>query len=135
MFHDRSENHFDVLLLMKQVLTQLFLTTSWNLRISRSTCSEIFYKEAVLENTAKSTRKHLCWSPFKIKLQALKKTFSAGEIFKNVFLQNLARYCFWFSWNTSILQSICRETVPLHACIFLSWKNNRLTEAATSGVL
>ena len=78
MFHDRSENHFNVLLLMKQVLAQLFLTTSWNLRISRSTCSEIFYKEAVLENIAKSARKHLCWSPFKINLQALKKTFSAG---------------------------------------------------------
>ena len=49
----------------------IVLTTSlfWMHRSSRS---QMFFKIVVLKNFAKFTRKHLCWSLFSIKLQALR---------------------------------------------------------------
>ena len=40
-------------------------------RVKKEICSQMFYKIVVLESFAKFTGKHLCWSQFLIKLQAL----------------------------------------------------------------
>ena len=53
----------------------------------RSTRLQMFFKIGVLKNFANFTRKHLCWSFFLIKLQALfnKVSCEISQIFKNTF--------------------------------------------------
>ena len=53
----------------------------------RSTHLQMFFKIGVLKNFANFARKHLCWSFFLIKLQALfnKVSCEISQIFKNIF--------------------------------------------------
>ena len=69
----------------------------------------MFLKIGALKNLANITEKHLYWSLFSIKLQALLKrdptqVFSCEicEIFKNTFLQNISSGCFCIALSQSV---------------------------------
>ena len=50
-------------------------SSKWQFTISRSYCSQMFFKIHVLKNFAVFTEKHLCWSLFLIKLQAFRQFY------------------------------------------------------------
>ena len=80
-----------MLLHKKRCLHESDRKTLWlsflNPRKGRSTRLQVFSKIDVLKNFANFTRKHLCWSFFLIKLQALfnKVSCEISQIFKNTF--------------------------------------------------
>ena len=54
---------------------------------TRSNCSQVFFKRAILKNFAKFIRKHLCWKLFLITLQACFPV-NFPKIFRTAFFQN-----------------------------------------------
>ena len=61
--------------------------------LSRSGSLEMFFKIGILKDFANLTRKHLRWSLFLTKLQALRHaTLSKRDLNTGVFLRNLQNY-------------------------------------------
>ena len=87
------------MMLLKRCLHESQRKTLWlsfvNPRKGRSSRSQMFFKIGVLKNFANFTGKHLCWSLFLIKLQALFNKVSCGisQFFKNTsfFTEHLQR--------------------------------------------
>ena len=118
-----------------------------NPRKGRSTCLQMFFKIGVLKNFANFARKHLCWSFFLVKLQALfnKVSCEISQIFKNTFFNKTplvaasGRVCEETSL-VKILQSHASERFPLRkimnngdcwnvyrfSCIFYSPGNRKI---------
>ena len=70
----------------------------WELRFmsllrNRNSRQEVFYKISVLKNFAKFTRKHLCRSPFLIKLQASASNFVKKETLAQVVFCEFCKFC------------------------------------------
>ena len=59
----------NLLLYLKVGACKLSLVLS---KICRSSCSQMLFKIDILKNFANFTVKHLCWSPFLIKLQVFR---------------------------------------------------------------
>ena len=78
---------------VSRLSSAVLLDFSWSLRISRSSRSQIFFKIGVLKNFAIFIGKHMCWSLFLIKLQALKPaTLLKRDPNTGVFLSYLQKF-------------------------------------------
>ena len=71
------------------------------------------FKKGVLKNFPNFTRKHLCWSLFLIKLQALLPS-QICEIFKKTYLEEHLRATAFqlSSYHVHVLTKACQYTVP-----------------------